>query len=161
LGRDDLAVDSFLAGWLCLAASFFVFDNFARTAAPIFTESTLYHAAARARFLIGEQLFAYLGYSCRFGYTYESLLRKSLSIKPHLAATVHNPSWGAISPVEGTLIKVKKGQEWKEVVRTALGVAPWVVALPGVSEGLREELKNNSIWRLKRQPVTRSYSRAF
>lgn len=43
--------------------------------------------------------------------------------------------------MSGTFIKVRKGENWKEVVRLAIGVTPRIIILPGASEGLQDELK--------------------
>lgn len=77
----------------------------------------------------------------QFGFTFESLLRESLSTDSRVAATVHNPAWKTIPPVIGTILKVRRTEDWTVVVRAALSVSSVVVALPGSSSGLRTEIE--------------------
>jgi len=77
----------------------------------------------------------------QFGFTFESLMREGLETGSVVAATVHNPAWKTIPPVIGTILKVRRNEDWTTVVRTALSVSSVVIALPGSSEGLRVELK--------------------
>jgi hypothetical protein len=76
----------------------------------------------------------------KYAWSYESSLRSGLGRKAK-AATVFNPHWNkGIPPLVGQFIKVKSGQDWKVVVRSALDQARWVIAMPGDSPGLRDEL---------------------
>ena len=90
----------------------------------------------------GEVLFFALG-GCtfRFGWTFESRVRTGLESRYSRCATVHNPEWGLIPPVMGTVIKINKREDWRDVVRSAMAATKHVVVLAGLSEGLKEEIK--------------------
>jgi len=118
----------------------FVFDNISKSD-PIQGWSHLFwRLISSFRWLpvIGE-LVGGGAYDLRFGSTYESLLRSGLC-ESGVAASVHNPQWRWIPPVTGVIIGVRRDEDWRDVVKRAIGVSRYVIATPGVTDGLKEEL---------------------
>jgi hypothetical protein len=87
-----------------------------------------------------EVLCLFCGYTFRFGRSFESTIRTHLGAGRSICATVHNPKWGLLPPVEGRIIKVMKREDWRSVVHLAISATDRVVVLAGNSHGLREEL---------------------
>jgi hypothetical protein len=102
-----------------------------------------YRFVGAARWLPFGELVGDVLYDLRYSSTFEARLRHKLEQRGSaITASLYNPAWGGFPPVAGRFIRVTgKSTDWRVVVRSALAQSGCIVLLPGVTEGLMEELR--------------------